>query len=260
MINPITLIGKTIIYVVDTFGGLGLMLMQTIRWTFRRPFRWRLVIFQMENIGVNSLSIIILTGIFTGMIFAYQMYYGFKPFGAESMTGMVVTLAMARELAPVLGSIMVTARSGSAMAAELGTMQVTEQIDAIQALAVEPMQYLVVPRVLAGALVMPFLCLITIVFSMLGSYFVAVILLGVGASAYNEAIIMYVKLGDVLNGMFKAFIFGIIFSLVGCYKGCNTSGGALGVGNATTDAVVLSCVLILCMDYVLTALTTGGFV
>ena len=253
--NPFAYLGKSILYVIETIGGLATLFFTCLRWTFKRPFRWRLVIEQMENIGVNSLPVVMLTGVFTGMVLAYQIVHAFDSFGAQTMTGMVVMFATTRELGPVLASIMVTARSGSAMAAEIGTMRVTEQIDALHALAIEPIQYLMVPRIIAGAIVMPMLNVVTILFSMLGAYFVSVYLLDVNSFQYTQNIVLYVDMADVLNGTFKAFIFGIILTLVGCYKGYTTKGGALGVGRATTESVVLSGALILCVDYIITSLT-----
>jgi phospholipid/cholesterol/gamma-HCH transport system permease protein len=248
-----SLLGAAVLGVIDTLGGLALMLANAVKWAFRPPFRLRLIIEQMASIGVGSLPVVIMTGIFTGMVLAYQVYSGFAEFGMEYMTGALVALALARELGPVLSAIMVTARSGSAMTAELGTMRVTEQIDALYALAVEPVQYLVVPRVIAGMLVMPLLNLVCVVFGMLGGYMVGVKVLGVNASLYMDYTIRMLGMDDMLNGTIKALTFGLILALVGCYKGFFTSGGALGVGRATTASVVVSCVLILLFDYILTA-------
>jgi phospholipid/cholesterol/gamma-HCH transport system permease protein len=225
-----------------------------MRWAVRPPYRKGIIIEQLHFIGVQSVPVVILTGAFTGMVFALQSYIGFSKFGAESMTGTVVALAMARELGPVLSSIMVTARVGSAMAAELGTMRVTEQIDALYALAVEPLQYLVAPRILATAIAMPLLNLIAVFFGVLGGYLVSVNLLDINATLFMRGILTYVEMSDIMNGTFKAWVFGVILSLVGCYKGFYARGGALGVGRATTESVVLSCILILLFDYILTSL------
>ena len=251
--NPFTLIGSMALYIVNLLGGLAIMLVNTARWSVRRPYRWHLLIDQMSLIGVGSIPVVALTGIFTGMVLAYQCYYGFSQVQVEHMTGALVAIALARELGPVLSSIMVTARSGSAMTAELGTMQVTEQVDALYALAVEPVQYLVVPRMLASVLIMPFLNLLCVLFGMFGGWIVGVKILGINATAYYEGTIQIFGMTDMWHGTVKALVFGLILSLVGCYSGLNTSGGALGVGRATTQSVVVSCVLILLFDYILTA-------
>ena len=239
--------------VLSTLGGLFIMLWSTVRWATRPPFRFKLVLEQVESIGVNSIPVVVMTGLFTGMVFGYQSYFGFHKFGLEHMTGVVVALAMARELGPVLSSIMVTARCGSAMTAELGTMSVTEQIDALYALAVEPLQYLVVPRVLASVIVMPLLNFITVICGIAGGCLVVIGILGVNSTLYMEKMALYVTLNDFLNGTTKAAVFGLILSIVGCYKGFYVKGGALGVGRATTQSVVLSCILILASDYIITA-------
>jgi phospholipid/cholesterol/gamma-HCH transport system permease protein len=246
-------LGRFVISGVTVTGGLFIMLWDSLRWGFRPPYRKGLIFEQLDFIGVQSIPIVILTGTFTGMVFAFQSYIGFAEFGAESMTGMVVALAMARELGPVLSSIMVTARVGSAMTAELGTMRVTEQIDALYALAVEPLQYLVTPRIVATMVAMPMLSLVTVFFGIIGGYVVSVNALGVNSELFVRGILTYVDMGDIMSGVVKAAVFGVILSVVGCYKGFFTSGGALGVGRATTESVVLSCILILFFDYILTA-------
>ncbi|MDR0454405.1 MAG: ABC transporter permease [Deferribacteraceae bacterium] len=252
--NPFGYLGSFVLNLLNTLGGLSTMLWDALRWTVRPPFRFKLILEQMESIGVKSVPVVIFTGMFTGMVFGYQCYFGFHYFGAEYMTGMVVALAMARELGPVLSAIMVTARCGSAMTAELGTMRVTEQIDALYSLAVEPLQYLISPRIIASVLIMPVLNLITVTFGIVGGYVVVVKWLGVNSTIFLENISYYVGLDDYLNGTVKALVFGLILSVVGCYKGYYVSGGALGVGQATTQSVVLSCILILLFDYIITAL------
>ena len=242
--------------IVDLFYGAGrisLIFMETVRQVFLPPFRVRLFLKQVEFIGIHSLSVIILTGSFTGMVFAFQSYIGFHKFGAEYLVGTVVALGMARELGPVLASIMVAARAGSAITAEIGTMAVTEQIDALRSMSVNPVQYLFVPRILAGIFVMPLLNAIAVFCGVLGGYFVGVEILGINKTLYLENMYRYVGITDFLNGMFKATVFGMVVTLVGCYKGFYTGQGAEGVGRATTESVVMSCVLILVFDYILTA-------
>ncbi|MCD8568447.1 MAG: ABC transporter permease [Geovibrio sp.] len=234
-------------------GRLFLLFWETLRVAFVPPYRFRLFIKQVEFIGVNSLSVIILTGSFTGMVFAFQSYIGFSKFGAEYLVGTVVTLGMARELGPVLSAIMVAARAGSAITAEIGTMKVTEQIDALSSLAVDPVQYLFVPRILAGVFVMPLLNAVAVFCGTVGGIFVGVTILGINKTLYMENMYRYIDLSDFINGMVKSVVFGLLVTLVGCYKGYYTSGGAEGVGKATTESVVLACILILVFDYILTA-------
>lgn len=252
--NPFHALGKMVTEALDTLGGLAILLVSSVRWGVRPPYRIRLVIEQMAAIGVGSLPVVIMTGLFTGMVLAYQSSYALSQFGLQEMAGLIVSLGMARELGPVLSSIMVTARSGSAMTAELGTMKVTEQIDALYALAVEPVQYLVVPRVIAGTLMMPLLNIISVIFGIIGGYIAGVKFLGINSYLYLKNSFDYLGMIDIFNGSVKAAVFGLILAVVGCYKGMYTSGGALGVGKATTESVVASCVLILLFDYVLTAL------
>jgi phospholipid/cholesterol/gamma-HCH transport system permease protein len=235
-------------------GRLGLMFAEVLYWLFRRPFKLNYVFRQMEFVGVNSVGVVIITGVFTGMVLALQSSYGFRKFGAEGLVGTTVALSMTRELGPVLTSLMVTGRAGSAMAAELGTMRVTEQIDALLVMALNPIKYLVVPRVLASFLMLPILTVISDFVGILGGYVVAVKMLGINEGAYINKMIKYLDLQDIYNGLIKAAFFGVIMSVISCYKGFYTSGGSEGVGRATTEAVVLSSVTILVSDYVLTSL------
>jgi phospholipid/cholesterol/gamma-HCH transport system permease protein len=207
----------------------------------------------MEFVGVKSIFVVVLTGTFTGMVMALQAYHGFRLFSAEGMVGSTVALGMTRELGPVLTSLMVTARAGSAMAAELGTMRVTEQIDALSVMAANPVKHLIVPRVIAGILMLPLLTAVADFVGILGGYFVGVGLLNINEGIFIKNITKLVDLNDIFNGLIKAAFFGFILSLVGCYKGFNTRGGAEGVGRATTEAVVLASVSILISDYFLTA-------
>jgi len=207
----------------------------------------------MEFVGVNSLTVVAITGIFTGMVLALQTYYGFRLFGGESLVGATVALSMTRELGPVITSLMVTGRAGSAMAAELGTMRVTEQIDALYSMSVNPIQFLVVPRIIAGIIMLPVATVISDFIGVAGGYFVGVKLLKINSGIFMARIIEFVELQDIFNGLIKSACFGLILALVGCYKGFFTTGGAEGVGRATTQAVVISSVAILISDYLLTA-------
>lgn len=253
IIKLLNIVGSPFAKLIYDSGRIFLLLVETFIWAFRPPFRFKVLLKQIEFIGINSISVVILTGTFTGMVFAFQSYIGFSKFGAEYMVGTVVALGMARELGPVLSAIMVAARAGSAITAEIGTMRVTEQIDALYSLAVEPVQYLILPRIVAGMIVMPILNALAVFCGTVGGYFVGVKILGINKTLYLQNMYRYIDLEDFYNGMVKAFVFGIILTLVGSYKGFYTKGGAAGVGQSTTESVVLSCVLILVFDYILTA-------
>lgn len=249
----LSLLGAPFLNFIDITGQMSVLFFTTLRLIFKKPFRTRLLLKQIEFIGANSLSVIVLTGSFTGMVFAFQSYIGFHKFGADQLVGTVVALGMARELGPVLSSIMVAARAGSAITAEIGTMKVTEQVDALNALAVDPVHYLFVPRILAGFIVMPMLNAIAVFCGIVGGAVVGVKVLGINKTLYMQYMYTYIELDDFINGMIKSFVFGGLVTLVGCYKGYMTRGGAEGVGRATTESVVLACILILVFDYILTA-------
>lgn len=231
-----------------------LLLLEAIFWLVRPPWRWRLFFKQMEFIGVNSLFVVALTALFTGMVLTLQTYYAFRMFAAETLVGVTVALSMARELGPVITALMVTGRAGSAMAAEIGTMRITEQVDALTVMAINPVQYLVLPRIVAGVLMLPLLTALSVFIGVVGGYLVGVNLLGIHGGLFMNNIYEYVDFNDIYHGLFKAACFGLILALVGCYKGFYTRGGAESVGRATTQSMVLSSVLILTSNYVLTAL------
>lgn len=230
------------------------LFLQALSWLVRPPFRIRLYFKQMEFIGVNSLFVVALTSLFTGMVLALQTFYAFSMFGAETLVGATVALSMTRELGPVITGLMVTGRAGSAICAEIGTMRVTEQVDALTVMAINPVQYLVLPRIVAGVIMLPLLTIISDAMGILGGYLVGVQLLDIHGGMFMNKIQEHVTLADVYNGLIKASVFGGILTLVGCYKGFYTRGGAEGVGRSTTQAVVMSSVLILVSDYFLTAL------
>lgn len=246
-------IGKWAGMVVTSAGGMALMLFQAVIWMFVPPLKFRNIFKQMEFVGVKSLFVVVLTGAFTGAVLALQSYNALKRFGAESLVGPTVALSMARELGPVLTGLMVTGRAGSAMATELGTMRVTEQIDALYTMAVNPIKYLVSPRILAGVLMMPLLAIVTDFVGVVGGYFVGVKMLGINSGVYIGRTVDFVKTQDIFDGLIKASVFGLILSLVACYHGFNTIGGAAGVGESATKSVVLGCVMILISDYFLTS-------
>ncbi|MBU2262133.1 MAG: ABC transporter permease [Proteobacteria bacterium] len=247
-------LGRAVLENVEEMGKILLLFVSVLAWMFRPPLKLRNIFKQMEFVGVKSIFVVVLTGTFTGMVMALQGYHGFRMFSAESLVGSTVALGMTRELGPVLTSLMVTARAGSAMAAELGTMRVTEQIDALYVMAVNPVKHLIVPRVIAGVLMVPLLTVVADFVGILGGYFVGVHILGINSGVFVKNITRLVELDDIYNGLVKAACFGLILSLIGCYKGFNTRGGAEGVGRATTEAVVLASISILISDYFLTAI------
>lgn len=247
-------IGQRMISGLYQMGGMTIMLLNALSWAFIPPLRIRNILKQMEFIGVKSVFIVILTGAFTGGVLALQSYYAFRKFGGESLLGATVALSMTRELGPVLTALMITARAGSSMAAELAAMRVTEQIDALAVMAINPVKYLIVPRILAGIMVVPILTVMDDFVGIVGGYLVGVGLLGINEGIFVDKMVELVELSDIFNGLFKSLCFGIILTLISCYKGYNASGGAEGVGRATTEAVVISSVSILVGDYILTSL------
>jgi phospholipid/cholesterol/gamma-HCH transport system permease protein len=245
-------IGSVLTRTLEELGRFVNLLFRTAAWAVRPPYDVAELLKQMVRVGVDSIPVVFLTGLFTGMVIALQTYTGFARFHAESFVGSVVALSITRELAPVLAALMVTGRVGSAMAAELGTMRVTEQIDALTALATEPVQYLVVPRVVAATIMMPLLVVMADAVGIGGGYVVAVDLLGANPVTYVHNSFQFLDMNDLSSGIIKAAFFGLIFSLIGCQKGYYTEGGAEGVGIATTRAVVAGSLAILIADFFLT--------
>lgn len=237
---------------INYLGDLFVFCVGTIRWLVRRPFRSKLFIDQFNSIGVDSLPIIVLVSVFTGMVFALQTTYAFRLFSAETLVGATVGLSLTREIAPVFSALMVTARIGSAMAAELGTMRVSEQIDALESMAVYPHQYLVVPRVFAATLMMPLHTVIFDFIGVMGAYFVGVILMEIPEGPFFYRLETMVEPDDVIGGVIKAAVFGFMLATISCFEGFRTKNGAKGVGISTTRAVVFSSVTILVTDYFLT--------
>ncbi len=249
-------VGQGVIDFVTQLGGVVELAALAISWIVRPPFRLDVLLDQLEFIGVGSIFVVALTGLFTGMVFAVQSYSAFSLFNATSLVGSTVALALSRELGPVFAGLMVTARVGSAMATELGSMKVTEQIDALITMAVDPVQYLVLPRLVAATLMMPFLALLFGTIGISGAYFVAVIQEGISTGVFLGRIHAYVDPPDIVGGMIKAAAFGFFISLISCYKGIHAKGGSRGVGEATTQAVVLSSVTVLVADYFLSLALT----
>jgi phospholipid/cholesterol/gamma-HCH transport system permease protein len=237
---------------VNVVGEHFLMLGRCFFWGVKPPYRTRLLLEACEFIGIGSLPIITLVGAFTGMVTALQAVNQLRILGAEGFAGSATGMALATELGPVLTGLMLSGRAGAGIATELGTMRISEQIDALETMAVSPIQYLVVPRVLAGTLMTPVLMLVFFAIGMAGGYLVAVVVQGVDHGQFVENLKFTVDPAHVVQGLIKSTIFGTAFSLIGCYQGYNASGGGRGVGLATTRAVVIGSVSILIMDYFLT--------
>ena len=233
-------------------GRFFQMLWRVLLWTPRPPYDPRELVRQMVRVGVDSLSVVSLTALFTGMVMALQTFSTLKRFNAEGFVGSLVALSMVRELAPVISSLLIAGRCGSAMGAELGTMRVTEQIDALEVLATDPVHYLVVPRVWATVLTLPMLIVVGDAIGIAGGYLISVLYFGANPVTYMDNTFQFMDLDDVVSGLIKAAVFGLIISVVGCQKGYHTRGGAEGVGRATTRAVVLASISILIADFFLT--------
>jgi len=240
-------------------GGLTDLGWQTIRETFRGPLETSLLIAQFDQIGVRSLSIVGITSLFIGMVLALQTAYSLEEFGGKLFIGKVVSLSLVRELGPVLMSLMVGGRVGAGMTAEIGTMKVTEQIDALRALATNPVRKLVVPKVLATTLMFPLLTIISCAVGIFGGLLIAVGNLHLNANFYLRSVIETVKYNDLASGIGKTFFFGFAIGLIACYNGLRTTGGADGVGRATTETVVTGAITVLVMDFFLTKLFLLAF-
>lgn len=249
---------KPFVTLLADIGGTARLLYDTGFWLLRPPYRVSLFLDAMEFVGVQSLFIVGLTGLFIGMVFGIQLVDGFRDFGAENQTGAVVGLALTRELSPVFTALMVSSRAGSAMSTELGSMRVSDQIDALTTMAVNPIQFLVVPRVVAGLLMVPLLTMIFNMVGIVGAWIVCVRLLGLDQGVFIDKVCWFVDVPDLMQGMIKAAAFGLTVSLIACRQGFYAKGGAAGVGQATTSAVVQSAVSILAIDYMITSLFTGG--
>ncbi|MDR3535659.1 MAG: ABC transporter permease [Acetobacteraceae bacterium] len=252
VLDPLAVIGRAVGSTCRVAGSLALFAASGLSHIVRPPFYWRLFARAMLEIGYFSLPVVALTAVFTGMVLALQSYTGFSRFSAQSAIANLVVLSVTRELGPVLAGLMVAGRIGAAMAAEIGTMRVTDQIDALSTLSTNPMKYLVAPRLLAGVIALPLLVLIADILGVLGGFIVSTAKLGFNPSTYIMNTVNFVQTGDVVSGLVKAAVFGFLITLMGCYQGYNSRGGAQGVGAATTAAVVSASILILAFDYILT--------
>lgn len=251
-------IGRTFLVFLEATGALAFFTIRSVSHCFRPPYYVRQIMRQMIDIGYYSLPVVGLTALFTGMVLALQSYSGFSRFQAEGAIATVVALSVTRELGPVLGGLMVAGRIGAAMAAEIGTMRVTEQIDALSTLATNPHKYLVAPRLIAGTAMLPLLVLVADIIGVFGGFLVAVYRLDFNAATYISKTWEFLEPIDVISGLVKASVFGFMISLMGCYFGYNSKGGAQGVGQATTNAVVAASIAILVFNYLLTGIFFSG--
>ena len=235
-------------------GGVTVLAGDTLRAVFIAPIRWRMMLLEMVELGFRSQAVVMITGAFTGAVFAAQTFFQFHEIGMESAVGAVVSVAMCRELGPVLTGLMLAGRVGAAMSAEIGTMKVTEQIDALRALAVYPVDYLVVPRALAMIVSVPLLTAECIGLGILAGYVVGVSVLNIQGPYYIDNMVKYMTAKDVVMGLIKGLVFGMLIVFISCYEGLNAREGAVGVGRATTEAVVVGSLAILISNFFLTML------
>jgi phospholipid/cholesterol/gamma-HCH transport system permease protein len=248
----LTVLGRMSLAFLAATGAVTAFAFHAVRQAVQPPYYRRQIVSQMLEIGYYSLPVVGLTAIFTGMVLALQSYTGFARFSAESAIPNVVVVSLTRELGPVLASLMVAGRIGAAIAAEIGTMRVTEQIDALTTLSTDPFKYLVAPRLIAGIITMPILVLIADIIGILGGFLVGVYKLDFNDTAYLRNSLDFLEFQDVFSGLVKAAVFGFLITLMGCYHGYTSKGGAQGVGMATTNAVVSASILIFTFNYFIT--------
>lgn len=247
-------LGEWFLSVVKEMGKMGIFLGNAIYFIFTPPVKYKLLLRQIRFLGTRSMSIILLTGTFTGMVLGLQLFYTLRKFGSEALLGPAIALSLIRELGPVFSALMITGRTGSALTAEIGMMRISEQIDALYSMALNPIKYLISPNILGGIIVFPLLAAIFNVVGIYGGYFVGVELLGISSGTYFSEMKAFVGMEDIFLGIYKSLSFGIIVTWVCCYKGFYSGYGVEGVSKATTEAVVLSCVLILVVDYIIGAI------
>jgi phospholipid/cholesterol/gamma-HCH transport system permease protein len=254
ILAPVAVTGRTTLGLLSGTGRISLFALNGLSHIVRPPFYGRLFLRAFVEFAYFSLPVVAMTAVFSGMVIALQSYTGFARFGATSAIAYIVLISVVRELAPVLAGLMVAGRVGAAMAAELGTMRVTDQIDALSTLSTNPMKYLVAPRLLAGLLALPLLVIVADILGVAGGWLIATAKLGFNSSTYLANSMNFLETSDVVVSLAKAAVFGFIVALMGCYHGYHSRGGAEGVGAATTNAVVSASILILAFDYVLTEL------
>lgn len=252
MSNFLASIGKIVLNFLSSSGRLSIFCFAAIIGIVRKPLYLKSTLKQMIEIGYYSLPVVGLTAIFTGAVLALQSYTGFSRFSAESAIAAVVVLSITRELGPVLAGLMVAGRVGASMAAEIGTMKITEQIDALVTLSTNPIKYLVTPRIVASVVMMPCLVVVADIIGVMGGYLISVYSLGFSSEIYLQNTYQYLERIDVTSGLIKSAVFGFIIAIIGCYSGYHSDKGAQGVGKATTNAVVVASILILFSNYFLT--------
>lgn len=251
LLRPFEALGERAVTIVEALGRFGTFFGQALTLIVTPPFKLRAFVGRIHYIGFNSLLIILLTGAFTGMVLGLQIYFTLSRFGSEAYLGPAVALSLIRELGPVLSALMVTGRAGSALTAEIGIMRITEQIDALTVMALNPMRYLVVPSILAGLVTFPMMTALFDAVGIFGGYLVGVELLGLSQGTYFGEMQTFVDMKDIMLGFWKSLSFGVIVTWVATYKGFHVGHGAEGVARATTQSVVLASVLILVWDYFL---------
>lgn len=254
LMRTIDNVGSVVLDLCYFMGSVGLFVQEMVVTLFSTRLKVKKLFYQMSYIGIGSVSIVFLVGVAVGAVLALQSYVGLNRFGSTQFIGPIVFLSMTREFGPVFAAIMVIGRAGSAMTAELGSMRISEQIDALQTLSINPFQYLIVPRVLAATIILPFLSILCSFFGIVAGYVTAVYLLAINPDTYMETIRANVQMSDITNGLIKAVIFGFLLAVIATYKGYVTRGGAKGLGMSTTQSVVLANVTIIAADYILTSL------
>jgi phospholipid/cholesterol/gamma-HCH transport system permease protein len=252
VLNALGTLGAAVLHLCRVVGQATMFAVEGVSHMLRPPFHWRLFLRAFLEIAYFSLPVVALTAVFTGMVLALQSYTGFARFNAQNAVASVVALSITRELGPVLAGLMVAGRIGASFAAEIGTMRVTDQIDALTTLSTNPMKYLVAPRLLAATLAMPLLVVVADVLGIMGGWLIGTAKLGFVSTGYLKATFDFIETEDVVSGLVKAAVFGFVVALMGTWCGYTSKGGAQGVGGATTRAVVASSILILALDYVLT--------
>jgi phospholipid/cholesterol/gamma-HCH transport system permease protein len=256
MKNPVRALGAYAILTLKNMGRMFLFLVDALTILFIPPFKFNVLVKQINFIGAKSMLVIVLIGAFTGMVLALQLYYTLRKFGSDALLGPAIALSLIRELGPVLSAIMIAGRAGSAITAEIGIMRISEQIDALTSMALNPFRYLIVPKIAAAVIVFPLLAAIFDIVGIYGGYAIAVKMLGMSSGTYFSQMENFVLMDDITTGLYKSLCFGLLVSWVCCYKGYmteETGYGAEGVSRATTEAVVMSCVLIMVSDYLLGA-------
>lgn len=251
--KQITNIGNSVLHKLNGLGDFTNFTFRTIFWTFKPPYRFKLLFDQIYFMGNKSVFIIFLTSSFTGAVFAFQIYLGFKAINADSFIGPIVTIALAKELAPVLSGLVVAGRCGAAMAAQIGSMKVTEQIDALEVMGINGYQYLAVPRILGAMISMPLLSALFLLVGYTGSWLIGVKVLMIDEILYTQKISDFMNLGMIAEGLIKATVFGYLIGIIGTYHGFNVTGGAEGVGKGTNMAVVWGMITVLVVDFFLTS-------